>query len=62
MELFDMYILVNENNTIVASSKNKPSEEVASAKRQRIYDVDDNEYDPTMIGQVLESFDIVERV
>ena len=56
-----MYILVNREKIIVASSKSKPSEEACSAKGQRIYEVDDSEYDPTMIGKVLEEFDVTER-
>jgi len=56
-----MYILVNTENIIVASSKNKPDEAVSSAKGLRIYDVDDKDYSPTLVGQVLEDFDVVER-
>lgn len=57
-----MYILVNKENIIVASSKGKPSESDCSAKSLRIYDIVDEEFTPLMIGQVLKDFDIVERV
>lgn len=56
-----MYIIVNKDNIIIASSKSKPSEEICSENSQRIYEVDDAEYDINMIGQVLEDFDVVER-
>lgn len=55
-----MYILVNKENIIVASSKGKPCEAQASANNLRVYDVVDEEYTPTMIGQVLTNFSTVE--
>jgi len=56
-----MYILVNQQNIIVASSTNKPSEPDCSEKGLIIYKVAKSEYDPTLIGQQLDTFDTVER-
>jgi hypothetical protein len=57
-----MYILVNEEKIITASSTGKPSEEICSSKGLRVYEMDDAEYSPELIGKKLENFDIVERV
>lgn len=57
-----MYILVNDENIITASSTGKPSEAVCSANKLRIYEIEDDEYSPELIGQVLDDFEIVERV
>jgi len=56
-----MYILVNTKNVIVASSNRKPSEEMASANNQRVYELDDSEFNTEMIGSVLEDFILVEE-
>jgi hypothetical protein len=55
-----MYILVNENKVIIASSTGKPSEEICSEKGIRIYELDDSEYSAEMIGNKLDDFEIVE--
>lgn len=55
-----MYILVNQQNIIVASSTNKPSVSDCSGKSLLIYKVPKNEYKPEMIGQKLDDFEIVE--
>lgn len=55
-----MYILVNENNIIVGSCNNLPDEAACSRNGQRIFEVSDSEYTPTMLGSVLEDFDIIE--
>lgn len=57
-----MYILVNTENIIIASSRGKPDEGASSANGHRIYEIDDSEFNPEQIGEVLEDFDIVERV
>lgn len=56
-----MYILVNKENVIVASSTKKPSVADCSEKGLIIYKISSTEYDPTLIGQKLEEFDVVER-
>jgi hypothetical protein len=56
-----MYILVNSENIIVASSTNKPSEEDCSEKCLAIYKISKGEFSPLLIGKKLEDFDIVER-
>ena len=55
-----MYILVNKEKIITASAKNKPNEDVASANNLRVYEISDDEFNPEMIGEVLENFDMVE--
>lgn len=55
-----MYILVNQENIIVASSTKKPSEADCSARGLVVYKIDSTEYSPTLIGQKLEDFDMVE--
>lgn len=57
-----MYILVNTDKVITASSTAKPSEEICSEKGLRIYNVEDKEYTPEMIGKKLDDFEIVEGV
>jgi hypothetical protein len=57
-----MYILVNTDRIITASSTGKPSEEICSEKGLRIYEIDDNEYSPEIIGKKLDDFEIEERV
>lgn len=56
-----MYILVNQDNVIVASSTKKPSEADCSERGLLIYKVSNEEYSPTLIGRKLEDFEIVER-
>lgn len=55
-----MYILVNSENIIVASAKNKPSEKESSANGHKIYEIESSEFNSEMIGEVLENFDVVE--
>jgi len=57
-----MYILVNQQNIIIGSAHNKPDESISSANGHRIYEIENTEFSPNMIGEVLEDFDIVERV
>jgi len=56
-----MYILVNQDNIIVASSTKKPSVEDCSSKGLMVYKVSNEEYSPTLIGQKLDEFETVER-
>lgn len=57
-----MYILVNQDKIITASSTGKPNEEICSEKGLRIYEMNDDEYTPELIGKKLDDFEIVERV
>lgn len=57
-----MYILVNSNNIIVGSAKNMPSESTCSKKGQKVYEIPDSEYDPSMINSSLKSFEIIDLV
>jgi len=57
-----MYILVNEKNVIVGSAVNMPSETCCSKNKQKIYHIPNDEYDPSMIGASLVSYDKVEVV
>jgi hypothetical protein len=56
-----MYILVNDRNIIVGSAMNLPSKESCSARGYRIYEIDGNEFSPTMIGTKLVDFEVVEH-
>lgn len=56
-----MYILVNQEHIIVASSTRKPNESDCSSKGLMIYKLSEGEYNPTIIGQKLEDFEIVEK-
>ena len=56
-----MYILVNQEDVIVASSTKKPSEIDCSEKGLNIYKISSSEYNPTLIGQKIENFEMVEK-
>jgi len=56
-----MYILVNRENVIVASSTKKPCVADCSEKGLMIYKVASEEYSPMLIGQKLDDFEAVER-
>ena len=53
-----MYLLVNEDDIIVGSAMNKPSEAHCSAVGQRVFEIDRREYSPEMIGQKLVDFQL----
>lgn len=56
-----MYILVRQtDNVIVASAINPMSVEDASSKGCLIYEIDDAEFTPDMLGSKLDSFDLAE--
>lgn len=53
-----MYLLVNEDNVIVGSAVNKPSESHCSKCGQIVYKIDRRDYSPEMIGQKLVDFEV----
>lgn len=55
-----MYILVNSDNIIVGSAVNKPSTISCSKRGQKIFQIPDEEFDPSIIGSELVSYDTVE--
>jgi len=54
-----MYILIDENDVIVASSVNMPDISDCSGKGLKVFEIPNSEYTPELIGKKLEDFDIV---
>lgn len=53
-----IYLIIDENLFIVASSDRKPDEEYLNKYNYRAYGIKDDEYDAEMIGKKLDYDDI----
>lgn len=53
-----MYILVRQKDNIIVGTAVKPVDETdASQKGFRVYEIPDSEFNPSMLGGKLESFE-----
>lgn len=57
-----MYIIVRHSDDIIIGSAVRPMDEVEASKRgYKVFEVDDADFDVSMIGSKLESFDEVKE-
>jgi hypothetical protein len=53
-----MYILVRHPDNVIIGNATRPVDEVtASANGYKVYEIDPQEWNPEMIGSVLDSFE-----
>lgn len=56
-----MYIIVRATDNVIVGSANNPiNVKDASASGRRVYEIDDEDFDPSMIGQKITEFSVVE--
>jgi hypothetical protein len=57
-----MYIMVRQSDRVIMGSAINPvSKEHASAQGYEVYEIDDSEFSVSMLGSVLNDFELVER-